>query len=196
MKYHHGFQRIAIPVVMLYDQIKYKYHIIGREHIPEGGCVVVANHSQWADPVLVATALGNKHDFAAMAKKELFEIKGLGPLITALGAFPVDRNNADIGAIKQSLKAVRDGRKLLIFPEGGTHHNEGDDAKEGAARIALKTRAPILPIYISENKKFRADVYVIIGEPFLPEQTRSKEGFRELANDMMSRVYALEAMCR
>ena len=176
----------------LYDHIKYDYHVVGRENIPEGGCVVVANHSQWADPTMVATALGNKHDFAAMAKKELFDIKGLSLLITALGAFPVDRSRADINAIKLALKAVRDGRKLLIFPEGTTKHKEGDEAKEGAARIALKTGAPILPIYIPENKKFRSKVCVIIGEPFVPEPTRSKEGYRELADEIMRRIYALK----
>lgn len=192
MKYHRGFQWIAIPFVSLYDHIKYDYHVIGRENIPKGGCVVVANHSQWADPAMVATALSNRHDFAAMAKKELFEIKGLAPLITALGAFPVDRSRADINAIKLALKAVRDGRKLLIFPEGTTKHREGDDAKEGAARIALKTGAPILPIYIPENKKFRSKVRVIIGEPFVPEQTHSKEGYRELSDEIMRRIYALK----
>lgn len=192
MKYHRRFQWLAIPFVTLYDHIKYRYHVIGRENIPEGGCVVVANHTQWADPTMVATALGNKYDFAAMAKKELFEMGPLGPLITALGAFPVDRERADINAIKQSLKAVKDGRKLLIFPEGTTRHQEGDAVKEGAARIALKTGAPVLPIYISENKKFRSDVYVVIGEPFTPEPTRSKEGYRRLADEMMQRVYALK----
>lgn len=195
MKFHPGFQRLAKPFCLVYDHVKYDYTIIGKENVPEGGCILVANHTQWADPVLIATALGTKHDIVAMAKKELFEIKPLKPLIEALGAFPVDRNRADINAIKLSLKAVRDGRKLLIFPEGTTKHQEGDEAKEGAARIALKTGAPILPIYISENKKFRSKVYVVIGEPFVPEPTRSKEGYRKLANDMMARVYALKEMC-
>ena len=192
MQYHRWFQKIAIPFVSAYDHLKYNFKVIGRENIPECGCVVVANHTQWADPVMVASALTNKHEFAAMAKKELFDIKPLAPLITALGAFPVDREKADIGAIKKSLKAVRDGKKLLIFPEGTRNHQEGDDAKEGAARIALKTGAPILPLYISENKKFRSKVYVVIGEPFIPESTNTKEGYRVLSNDIMHRVYALK----
>lgn len=44
MKYHRRFQWLAIPFVTLYDHIKYDYHVVGRENIPEGGCVVVANH--------------------------------------------------------------------------------------------------------------------------------------------------------
>lgn len=192
MKFHRWFQYIAVPVVSVYDHLKYNYKIIGRENIPEGGCVVCANHSQWADPVLVATAMGNKHNLAAMGKKELFEIKGLAPLITALGCFPVDREGADINAIRQALQAVKDDRKLLIFPEGTTHHQEGDPVRLGAARIALKTKAPILPVYISENKKFRSKVYVVFGEPFVPEPTRSKEGYQQLADDIMRRIYDLK----
>ena len=192
MKYNRTFQALAIPIVNVYDHLKYKYHVIGREKVPDGGCVLVANHTQWADPVLVGTALGNQYPLVAMAKKELFQIKLLGPLISALGAFPVDRGTADIGAIKTSLKAVKEGKKLLIFPEGGTKHKAGDEAKVGAAMIAARTGAPIVPIYISENKKFRSKVYVVFGDAYIPEKTKSKDGYRAIADDMMRRIYALK----
>ena len=192
MKYNRTFQALAIPIVNVYDHLKYNYHVIGREKVPDGGCVLVANHTQWADPVLVGTALGNQYPLVAMAKKELFQIKLLGPLISALGAFPVDRGTADIGAIKTSLKAVKEGKKLLIFPEGGTKHKAGDEAKVGAAMIAARTGAPIVPIYISENKTFRSKVYVAFGDAYIPETTKSKDGDRAIADDMMRRIYALK----
>ena len=192
MKYNRTFQALAIPIVNVYDHLKYNYHVIGREKVPDGGCVLVANHTQWADPVLVGTALGNQYPLVAMAKKELFQIKLLGPLISALGAFPVDRGTADIGAIKTSLKAVKEGKKLLIFPEGGTKHKAGDEAKVGAAMIAARTGAPIVPIYISENKKFRSKVYVVFGDAYIPEKTKSTDGYRASADDMMRRIYALK----
>ena len=192
MKYNRTFQALAIPIVNVYDHLKYNYHVIGREKVPDGGCVLVANHTQWADPVLVGTALGNQYPLVAMAKKELFQIKLLGPLISALGAFPVDRGTADIGAIKTSLKAVKEGKKLLIFPEGGTKHKAGDEAKVGTAMIAARTGAPIVPIYISENKKFRSKVYVVFGDAYIPEKTKSKDGYRAIADDMMRRIYALK----
>ncbi len=192
MKYNRTFQALAIPIVNVYDHLKYNYRVIGREKVPDGGCVLVANHTQWADPVLVGTALGNQYPLVAMAKKELFQIKLLGPLISALGAFPVDRGTADIGAIKTSLKAVKEGKKLLIFPEGGTKHKAGDEAKVGAAMIAARTGAPIVPIYISENKKFRSKVYVVFGDAYIPEKTKSKDGYRAIADDMMRRIYALK----
>ena len=192
MKYNRTFQALAIPIVNVYDHLKYNYHVIGREKVPDGGCVLVANHTQWADPVLVGTALGNQYPLVAMAKKELFQIKLLGPLISALGAFPVDRGTADIGAIKTSLKAVKEGKKLLIFTEGGTKHKAGNEAKVGAAMIAARTGAPIVPIYISENKKFRSKVYVVFGDAYIPEKTKSKDGYRAIADDMMRRIYALK----
>mgnify|MGYP000787403163 CR=1 FL=1 len=174
-----------ILLLLLRPRVRGKRHLWRR-----GSAILVSNHWALTDPILIALICPRIIHY--MAKKELFDIKGLGPLITALGAFPVDRSKADINAIKLSLKAVRDGRKLLIFPEGTTRHKEGDEAKEGAARIALKTGAPILPIYISENKKFRSNVYVVIGEPFTPEPTRTKEGSRALADEIMRRIYALK----
>ena len=68
MKYNRTFQALAIPIVNVYDHLKYNYHVIGREKVPDGGCVLVANHTQWADPVLVGTALGNQYPLVAMAK--------------------------------------------------------------------------------------------------------------------------------
>lgn len=192
VKFSRGFQRIAIPFVSLYMHIFYHLEIEGRENIPQGGCVVCANHSQNLDPPLAAVALTGKHNIAAMAKKELFSIKGLGPLITLLGAFPIDRDKADIKAIKYSLSAVKNGRKLLIFPEGTRHHGEGSSAKEGAAMLALKTHAPVLPVYISENKTRFGKAKIIIGKPFMPEAAHGdKDAYQRIADDILKRIYEL-----
>lgn len=192
MKYSPGFQRIAIRAIHLYDMIKYNFHIYGRENVPEGGAVVCANHSQWADPPMLAVAVGADQHIAVMAKKELFEIKGLAPLIQALGAFPVDRGTADIKSIKTAIQSVQDGRKLLIFPEGTTK-NSGGEAKEGAAMIALRCKAPILPVYISTDKKFRSRVNIVIGKPYMPERPgRGKDAYREVSDDIMRRIYELK----
>lgn len=192
MKYSRGFQRIAIHAIHLYDMIKYNFHVYGRENMPEGGAVVCANHTQWADPPMLAVAIGAKHDIAIMAKKELFEIKGLAPLIRSLGAFPVDRGAADIKSIKTAIQAVQDGRKLMIFPEGTTK-NAGGEAKEGAAMIALRCKAPIVPVYISPDKKFRSRVNIVIGKPYMPERLgRGKDAYREVSDDIMRRIYELK----
>lgn len=187
-KYSRWFQWVALPFVSLACHMQYRLRITGRENIPPGGCVVCPNHTSLADPPLAAVAVTHKERIGVMAKKELFEKKQFGSLITWLGAFPVDRGGADITAIKTALKVVKDGGKLIIFPQGSRDHAEGE-TKEGAAMLAARTKAPILPIYITENKKRFGRVEVIIGKPFTPEP--GSKDYSAIANDILTRIYAL-----
>lgn len=113
-KYHRWFQALVVPLVALAFHIFFGYRVIGRENIPEGGCVVCPNHVQLSDPPFAAVALGGKTPLRLMAKKELFRKKIFAWLIAALGAFPIDREGADITAIKTALGCVRAGQKLII----------------------------------------------------------------------------------
>lgn len=189
-KFHRWFQWIAVPFVSLAFHIYFGFRVKGRENIPEGGCVVCPNHVQLSDPPLAASALGHTIPLRLMAKKELFEGNRLFAwLISALGAFPVDRTGADITAIKTALGAVKAGQKLIIFPQGTRGASEGE-TKKGAAMLAAKTRAPILPMYISEDKKRRCHATVVIGKPFLPDPQQKDYGV--IADDILHRIYALK----
>ena len=189
-KYHRWFQALVVPLVALAFHIFFGYRVIGRENIPEGGCVVCPNHVQLSDPPFAAVALGHQTPLRLMAKKELFQGNKLFAwLIAALGAFPIDREGADITAIKTALGAVREGRKLIIFPQGTRGAGEGE-TKKGAAMLAVKTRAPILPMYITENKSFRCKATVVIGEPFRPDAKEKDYGV--IADDILHRIYALK----
>lgn len=186
--YHPLFQKISIPLVALAFHLYCGYKVSGRENIPEGGCVICPNHSDVIDPPLAAAAMGNRYPIRIMAKKELFQGGFFDRLITWLGAFPVDRSRADLTAIKTALQSVRDGRKLLIFPQGTRGAGE-HEAKEGAAMLALKTRAPIVPMYITEKKGFRSHARVVIGKPFLPDpKTRD---YAAVSADILRRIYEL-----
>ena len=109
------FQWLALPFISLAFHMHCGFKVIGRENIPEGGCVICPNHSDVIDPPLVAACIGNKHRIRVMAKKELFEKKNFGNLITWLGAFPVDRNRADIKAIKPPFKLCEMAINYLSF---------------------------------------------------------------------------------
>lgn len=187
--FHPKFQWLAIPFISLAFHMHCGYKVIGRENIPEGGCVICPNHSDVIDPPLVAAAMGNKHSIRIMAKKELFKGKFFGNLITWLGAFPVDRSRADITAIKTALQAVRNGDKLLIFPQGTRDAGEGE-AKEGAAMLAIKTKAPIVPVYVTENKGFRTHAHIVFGKPFYPDS--SSKNYQAVSDDILQRIYALK----
>ena len=188
-KYHRWFQALVVPLVALAFHIFFGYRVIGRENIPEGGCVVCPNHVQLSDPPFAAVALGGKTPIRLMAKKELFRKKIFAWLIAPLGAFPIDREGADITAIKTALGSVRAGQKLIIFPQGTRHAAEGE-TKKGAAMLAVKTRAPILPMYITEGKRFRCRATVVIGKPFTPDPKQKDYGL--IADDILRRIYALK----
>jgi 1-acyl-sn-glycerol-3-phosphate acyltransferase len=187
-RFHPFFQKIALPCVAAAFHIYCGYNVTGRENIPAGGCVICPNHSDVIDPPMVAAAIGNRYPIRVMAKKELFGGGFFDSLITWLGAFPVDRSRADITAIKTALKAVKDGKKLLIFPQGTRNAGE-NSAKEGAAMLALKTKAPIVPVYITENKGFRTHARVIIGNPFQPDP--QQKDYAALSEEILHRIYAL-----
>lgn len=151
-----------------------RIHVHGRENEPIGGaCLVVCNHLTWRDPIMLCIALKHNQPHF-MAKKELFKIPLLAQLISALGAYPVNRGGADVSAIRYTIRLLQDGVPVGMFPQG--HRYNGVDPrstkpKTGAAMIALKADVPILPMYINvkgnKAKLFcRKDIY--IGKPIMP----------------------------
>lgn len=148
----------------------FRIHVVGAENEPDTGrFVVCANHVSATDPVVVCYAF-RKHQVRYMAKKELFAIPLLSSLIRMLGAFPVDRGGNDVGAIRRAVEMVKSGQCMGIFPQG--HRYPGVDprttkTKNGAALIATRAEADIMPVYIMRKKnafKLFRKTYVVIGE--------------------------------
>lgn len=135
---------IAFPFVHLFFRIK----TYGKENIPnKKGVVLCCNHTSLSDIILLGITCNRQIYF--MAKKELFDIPVLKHFFRALGGFPVDRKSSDKGAINHAFNICEEGKILGIFPEG-TRNRDGapKKAKAGAAMIALKTKADILPVSI------------------------------------------------
>ena len=166
-KYHRWFQWLVVPFVALAFHIYFGYRIIGRENIPEGGCVVCPNHIQLSDPPFAAVALSHRTPLRLMAKKELFQGNKLFAwLIAALGAFPVDREGADITAIKTALSSVKAGQKLIIFPQGTrSRDNTPTPMLTGTALIAIRANVPVLPVYIDAPYRRFHHVDIRVGKP-------------------------------
>ena len=157
--------------------------------------VLCVNHTNAVDPVVLAFALPRTYRLRIMAKKQLFSIPGLNWLIRKLGAFPVDRGNNDIGAVKNSIGALREGYSLMIFPEG-TRVKEGEtvEPKSGAAMIAIRSGVEMVPVYISANKRLFRKTRIIIGAPYAPVYTGRKgtaEEYQQNIDEVMRRVYAM-----
>ena len=168
---------------------------IGRENIPDGPVVICPNHTTWGDPFYAVYAFGWKHPMRAMAKIQIMRVPFIGWILGKAGVFGVDRGHADMKAVKTALKYLKDGNKLIMFPEG-TRVHEGEDvaAKTGAAMFATRTGVPLLPVYIQQKKKLFARNVVVIGEPFCPSYAGRKPTSDELdriTQELMERVRTL-----
>lgn len=190
--YHFVFWPLRIIFALKHPVLR----VHGKENIPEGAAIVCCNHSAFSDPIWVVFAAHPKRIFRTMAKKELFSHKILGFLITKVGAFPVDRSTSDINAVKTSMQILKSGDKLLIFPEG-TRIRKGKTSAPhgGAVMIAARMGVPIVPVYLSTDKRIFRPLDVVFGEPYHPhpsDRRVSNEELDALSQDMMQRIYALK----
>ena len=175
----------------------------GLENIPKDEPVVLCpNHSSNWDPILLICALGREANLRIMGKNQLFKIPILRTFLRKMGVFPVDRGNSDIGAVKNSIQALRDGSMLLVFPEGTRVRGKKKDVrpKGGIAMIAIRSGAKLLPVYIGVKKRLFSKVPILFGKPFDPEYTGRKGTaveYQANADEVMRRAYELGgAPCR
>ena len=172
----------------------------GSENIPEGGAIVVANHTAMMDVLVLEAASPRQIRF--MAKKELFKIPLLSSLITALGAYPVDRGGADIKSLKRTFSMINDGDLIGIFPQG-TRVPYADpresEIKGGIGMIAYHAKATIVPAFIDAEKgkttAFRKN-HVIFGKPISFEELGFEGGgrgeYQRVANLIFDKVCELK----
>ena len=147
--------------------------------------VLIANHRHALDPVAMAAAVPH-HQLVFLAKKELAANKWLRNLLTRVHCILVDRHHADMEAMRACMKAVKMNKILLIFPEG-TRHHEGqmEQIETGTALIAMRTKAPIIPIYIDRKLSFFKVTNMYVGEP-IPYDDLLEEGINAVTCEKMN----------
>jgi 1-acyl-sn-glycerol-3-phosphate acyltransferase len=209
---------ILKPIAVALMRLLFGLEAKGRELVPATGPVlIVSNHVSVLDPPLVGGSVPRPVFF--LAKEELFRIPLFGRLVRALNARPVRRDGTDMRALKAALGLLREGRALLVFPEG-TRGREGQaprEAKPGVGMLAVLSGAPVVPVYISGSGAALprghalprpAKVRVTFGPPLHfkavagaeggPEGKRAgddgrKEAYREAAQEMMRAIAQLRA---
>ena len=168
----------------------------GRENIPAtGGVLVVSNHQSHFDPPLVG--IGCPRHMNYVARDTLFRFAPFGRLIHSVGAFPIDREGMGLAGIKESLRRLKRGEMVVIFPEG-TRTSDGAIApfRLGFTTLAVRSGAAILPVAIEGAfgawprwRKFpgRGRIQVRYGEPILPAELAACDE-RELLAEVERRV--------
>ena len=164
----------------------YRVRITGSEQVPAAGpAILVANHESMFDPWLLA--LATPRPVRYMAKAELWRFALVGKVVEAFGAFPVERGTGDGSAISRAAALVRSGEVIGIFPQGTSKQLPNRVFHRGAARLALTTGAPLVPVRLVGTRGFprpgRRHTEVHVGEPILVEPAKpTVAAARELTN--------------
>ena len=171
----------------------------GREHLPQGGYVLAANHNSKLDPWPLGLPLFPRRYLRFMGKSELFWTP-FKQVATAAGAFPVRRGQRDLEAIETAARLCREGHIVVMFPEG-TRRKKGLKKKyearphTGAARIALDAAVPLVPAGIVGTDRLGrlAQLRVVYGAPIPLDDLEGRDDAPQVATErLMAAIAELE----
>lgn len=190
----------VIILAVICSKVFFHLGVNGSENIPrKGGVIIASNHVSMLDPIFIASAcfLGSRK-IGFIAKAELFRNKIFGSFILNLNAFPISRERGDISAIKEAIKRLKNGKALLLFPEG-RRSKDGDalGVQSGIGLLAKRTNIPILPAFIEGTDRALAKgtrfirpvkVTVYFGKLYYAEKDTS---YSKIAEQAMHRIALL-----
>ena len=189
---YEAYRRSLTPVL----RALYRIEVRGQENVPTTGPLVVAgNHDSILDPLVLAAVIPRSMRY--LGKSELWRIPVLRWWLGTVEAIPVQRGRSDTVAIASAVAALEAGEVVGIFPEGGV--GRAGPWLRGAARMALATGAPILPVRLLDTRKALGrgsiafpPLAALIGEPIAVERTApTAELARTLTDRLQAAVEAL-----
>jgi 1-acyl-sn-glycerol-3-phosphate acyltransferase len=187
---------VARPTLGTILRLLAPLRIYGSDRVPrEGGVVLALNHFSWLDPPAYGAACPRPIYY--MAKSEIHDVRGLGPLIRSFGTFAVRRGESDREAVRLAREVVRDGNALGLFVEG-TRQRSGvpGEAKPGAAMIALHEQVPVVPAAIHGSQSWKLGTFrpvsVAWGSPVrFDGLSPGGRAYREVSTEIERRIRAL-----
>jgi 1-acyl-sn-glycerol-3-phosphate acyltransferase len=176
----------------------------GRDLVPrEGGGLMVSNHQSNLDPVLVGLACDRRLNY--VARKTLFKFPPFRWLINSLDAIPIDREGTGLEGLKETLKRLKRGEVVLLFPEGTrTPDGEVQRIKPGFCAVARRSGLPLFPVALDgawhawPRQKLlpgRAIVHVQFGQAIEPELIQSLDD-EQLTAEVERRIRECHARAR
>lgn len=144
------------------------YRPYGRK-LPKGAVLISSNHITMIDPIIVLLAFPTRR-LHSLATKDLYSSPFKRFYFNQMHCIEVDKSNFTVSAFHEVVSRLKNGRAVVIFPEG-TVNRTGDDTmlafKSGAVLMAHGASAPILPMYIVKRDKWYQRQRIVIGEPFV-----------------------------
>lgn len=179
----------------------YDLTVIGRENIQfDGPALITSNHVSYVDPPFVGCAFDE--DIHFLARKTLFRFPWSNWLLTRWQAIPVDRDRPDPGSIKMIFRRLKEGKKVIIFPEG-TRSPDGKllPGEPGVGMLIAKAQVPVIPVRIygayeamPREKKLPqpASVTIVFGKPWRYDPAdfpnAGKDLYQRISNEVMRRI--------
>jgi 1-acyl-sn-glycerol-3-phosphate acyltransferase len=187
-------------VLRVMFDICFRGEVVGVDNLPKrGGFLLAANHASFLDPPMIGCHLSRQ--IAYFARKTLWKGGISTWWLDSVGTIPVDRDGGqDVSAIKRVLKALKDDRGLILFPEG-TRTVDGNlqPAKPGVGFIAIKTQVPVVPVRIfgsyealgkGRGLRLGTPVTVVFGKPMPPAAYDDPKAGKERAQRASERIMA------
>src|SRR3984893_5672079 len=188
-----------------------RVHVLGRENANRtGGFLLAANHISHFDPFIISSVVGRKIDWMTMA--EFFRSPVVGFLLSAVDAFPADRDRGDRKTIRTAIARLKDGRIVGLFPEGGIRDGvhsllEGAPLRPGAAALAHIAGVPIVPCVILGSDRLyskkqwlplrRTPIWIAFGTPISHfPQLQKSEARERIESELAATFKTLYAQLR
>jgi 1-acyl-sn-glycerol-3-phosphate acyltransferase len=132
----------------LLTSVLFDLKVYGVDNVPTtGGALLLSNHLSFLDPAVIGVQLRRPASY--LAKSELFDVPVFGRVIPKLNAFPVRQGAGDIGAVRETIKRLKEGHVLTVFPEGARSlSGELEPLAGGFTLIVRKVDVPIIPVAI------------------------------------------------
>ncbi len=139
-----------------------------KQTLPVGGVLVVANHTNMADPFLIGSCFWKRRMYF-LAAETVMKNPVVAFLLKGVGCIRIDRNIFDVEAMKRSIAVLKKEKRVLaMFPQGHIQADgEMDKVKGGAALIAMQAGVPIVPVYTKKPAHFWKRQVAVIGEPIV-----------------------------
>lgn len=200
----YGFFHYLVTVVY---SMFFRGEISGLEHLPKvGSFLIAANHASFLDPPFIGSQVSRQ--IAYFARKTLWKPGFASWWLDEVGTIPVDRDGGqDVSAIKRVLKALKEDKGLILFPEGTRSPNGClQEPKAGVGLIASRARVPVVPARIfgsfeaygkGQPLRLGTPVSIVFGPPITADEydepTAGKERYLIASQRIFARIAALEA---
>ncbi len=181
---------VGLPVVrfLFRTVLPVRFHGLENVRSLEAPYIFMGNHTSMLDPVIMAAA-APRYQIRFIGKKELTKNKLLAAFFEELRMIPVSRHSTDMEAMRACMRVTKEGGVLGIFPEG-TRHHKGlmEEVESGVALIALRSKVPLIPVYITGKLGFFRPLDVYVGKAIDMEDIRANGINNESCQLLLGRI--------